>query len=110
MSRIAICYCGKPVVSTMHFSGAEYYCIDCGAQLGMFDAERVESTPRLDRLKANRDKKWESVASKLITPNSWRRSCDKCDSGKGEYHYMHTTLEEQSDNEVARKKLKGWLR
>jgi len=31
-----ICSCGKPVISTFSFSGAEYWCWSCGKTEGMF--------------------------------------------------------------------------
>lgn len=47
MSDIRVCaHDGEPLVFTMEFPGAEWYCVVCGAHEGLFGA-RVSATPAL---------------------------------------------------------------
>ena len=53
LSRIAV-HCDSPVIWTLRFPGAEWYCVKCDRVFGMLDVENVECTPELeDELIAN---------------------------------------------------------
>lgn len=104
MSRVAICYCGEPLISTFMFSGAEYFCVRCGASLGMFDTESKEMTPELRKRAEANEKKWHSISKGLLTGGVMFRNCDTC-SKENTPHLNHATQEELQAHKKALKKL-----
>lgn len=36
-----------PLISTLHFAYAEFYCLECGGHFGFLDPKAVEDTPQL---------------------------------------------------------------
>lgn len=99
-------HCGVPLIPTMVFRKAEFYCLECGAALGMFSPMTSKATPELhakyDELKAE----WDEHASGVV-PNHefWRSDCPRC-SGDGEPHPLHMTDEEREADRRGRE----WLR
>ena len=101
--RIAVC-CGTPLVSTVMFSGAEFFCVKCASTIPLFNAERVDSTPELVKEKESNVAWFRETASDYIPPGCWKSSCGKCNRG-GEHHIDHATDEEKKRSEVARQNL-----
>lgn len=102
--KIAICSCGAPLIYTFMFSGAEYFCIECGSKYGMFDTESTEVTPALKKRSTANKAKWSAISADLLTGGVMFRSCTKCD--KGDSHLSHATPEEVKKHEKALKKLR----
>jgi len=102
--KTAMC-CGTPLISTMVFNGAEFYCRKCGSKYGMFGAfATAESTPELD-VESEANQEWfYEIMSDYITPRSRRIDCEKCD--KGEDHLLHATPEQLKASDAALEKLK----
>ena len=101
---IAICDCGAPLIYTFAFSGAEYYCIECGSTHGMFEIGRAKNTPKLaQRLKQN-EKKFEVARKGLLSGGVMFRNCKKCDK-TNEPHLRHATKKEVAAHEAAIKRL-----
>ena|SRR5438105_3982592 len=97
---------GAPLIPTMVFRGAEFYCLDCGARLGYLSPTPAEATPELearyDALKAEWD---EHAGQKLLTDGAWLDACEKCRPG-GEPHSAHATSDERAAHDNAIR----WLR
>ena len=107
LTRMAMCpRCDVPLISTMAFSGSEFYCLDCGAHLGFLSPRGREATPELnaryEALKAEWD---EHAGAKLILSGGWYEACPDCRVG-GEPHSAHTTDAERE----AHQKALEWLR
>lgn len=98
----ALCPCGAPLIGTMAFPKAEFYCLECGRHLGFLDPSMGKAsaklTARYEALQAEWD---ENVGNALIPPRSWRLdTCDKCHVG-GEPHSTHATTEELAAHDAA---------
>lgn len=108
MSAWAVCrHCNAPLISTLAFPRAEFYCLECGREYGFLGPARGDDSPEMqarhDALRAE----WDTlVAPFLMTPRSWRLGCDTCRGGFGPYHSEHLTDEERRGDEWAR----AWLR
>lgn len=104
MSRISICNCGAPLVSTFMFSGAEFFCVECGNSLGMLDADRVEETPAMRKRADRNKKKFDSISDGLLTGGVMFVSCDTC-TKTSEPHINHATPLEIAKHKAALKKV-----
>lgn len=111
---VAVCpRCTSVVVSTMHFAGAEWYCLDCGAPIAYLDA--VPATPTIERVAEMRtvEAEWMTNAGpRLLTPRSRRVDCHKCASRR-EDHDRHASrleveLHEQAVEWMAARRRVGW--
>ena len=108
-NRVAICpNCGFPLISTMAFRYAERYCMNCGGQFGMLDAEHqiINSKLRPFTTKANR--RFGQIRKSLIGGGMRLRNCKKCMEGKEEEHLQHATKKEDEKYKWALKKLAAW--
>jgi hypothetical protein len=94
--KIAIC-CNHPLVSTMLFSGAEYFCMKCGTKYGMLEAERVDVTPELAAAKDSIEAHFKELTQAIVPWKSYRVDCLQCSKPDGtrEYHWLHMTPEEK---------------
>ena len=97
---IAVC-CDTPLVSTMIFSKAEWYCIKCRTALPLFNAERINWTPELEKKSEANDKWFREVTAGYIPPRCFMRDCQKCDTSRDEYHIDHATKEELEKSKTA---------
>lgn len=110
--RMACCpSCETPLISTMAFPGAEFYCLECGNHVGYVMPLGKEETPEIlaayEALKAEWD---EHIAGKLIAPGSWRIGCPSCESGTREQHSLHATEAERLADGEAREWLTARVR
>ena len=103
-NRISVCNCGAPLISTFMFSGAEFYCIECGSHFGMFGVERKQETPELKKRLKKNEAKWEKMKKGLLTGGVMFTWCDTC-SKTNEPHLNHATKEEITAHEQALEKL-----
>lgn len=95
-----------PLVSTIAFTKAEFYCLDCGGTFGFLDPRKAQNPgPELDARMAAYEAEWaENAGRKLLTIHSWHTDCEACKVG-GEYHHSHATeAEHQADAEA-----RAWL-
>jgi hypothetical protein len=81
-TRLATCPVdGTPLIMTMAFRGAEFYCLECGGRFGWLQPHGVEPTPELEeryeKLKAEWD---EHAGGKLLAAGAWREDCAQCNS------------------------------
>jgi hypothetical protein len=53
------CELDTPLISTMVFSQAEFYCLDCGGHFGFLDPRGAEPTPELEAKLAELRAEWE---------------------------------------------------
>ena len=109
-----VCGCGAPLHWTFLYNGAEYLCMNCGANFGMLGAD--QEVPITNETKANQ--KVAQEVFKALRKHLWgsggftRSNCKKCKERKGEYHPQHATKYEEARVEVAGKmlkRLKGYL-
>lgn len=102
------CGSGTPLISTMAFPGAEFYCLDCGDRFGFLSPISGGDGPEIIAKMAEYQKEWdENVGEKLITPRSWYSAeiCDKCSMETP--HEQHATEEEWAADREAREWLKN---
>lgn len=101
---IAVC-CGTPLVCTMMFSGAEWYCIKCQTFLPLFDAERIDWTPGLAQEQEENKDWFYEVTADYMPLTAYRSGCENCDPSTGEHHIDHATDEEKEKSKAAYTKL-----
>lgn len=91
-----------PLISTMVFPGAEFYCLDCGGHYGFLEPIASHG-PEIEARLVQYQEEWdENVGKKLVGPGRFWRfdDCDKCVPG-GEYHGQHLTQEEITADDEA---------
>jgi hypothetical protein len=86
------------------FSGAEYFCVECGLTFGMFGTEREDLTPELKKRHAKNERKWKPINKGLLTGGVMFRWCDEC-SKTSDAHLNHATPEELEAHKKALEKL-----
>lgn len=97
---------GAPLISTMLFPEAEFYCLDCGGRFDFLQPRGKPETPELLEDMRARETEWnEHVQPRLRVVRAWLADCDQCKPG-GEYHEAHATGEERAAHERAL----TWLR
>ena len=103
--------CGTPLVATLLFSGAEYYCVRCGSTYGLFDVPIKIETPELREENHRNVEAFHSVAKGAIARNSLHHDCEKCNApGRPNgYHHQHATSEQAAASEEAYAALKGGI-
>jgi len=102
--QIRCCTCGNPLISTFIYSGAEYYCIDCGSSYGFFDGYKdVDETQELNKRGEENLKWFLDIRKDLIGGGMKIRGCKKCDEGG--YHLHHASDDEIKKHKEAEKKL-----
>lgn len=101
---ICVCpRCKNPLISTMAFAHAEWFCLECRWMGGIFDNKAIDSTPALEE-----KKKADTEKFNLHRPNLWMggervAGCAKCENGKtGERHIHHLTDDEIQKSKAAR--------
>ena len=88
---IPVC-CKKPLVMTLMFRGAEFYCLDCQSTYGIMEYPgSVQSTPALVKLRKEREAKFQELAKDCIPAGSRRNKCKKCKEGGHGFHSDHAT-------------------
>lgn len=112
--QIKVCECGAPLHWTFLFAGAEYFCMNCGANSGMLGAGKNvdRTTERVARQKVATDV-FKALRKHLIGSGGYTKSnCKKCKEGKDRYHTYHLTEMEKVRDKTAKKilnSLKGKL-
>lgn len=102
MSMIAMCpSCNVPLVSTMAWPRAEFYCLDCGRHLGFMSPVGAEETPELLEDMESRRVEFEENAGSKLVGDFWLEDCDECDPGRSSYHSAHATAEDWEEHEQA---------
>ena len=71
--------CGKPIIWTFAFPGAEWYCPSCGAQSDMFYGEDVKATPKLIKLRKSLAIRFGQIRHYLYMGGERKEGCKKCD-------------------------------
>jgi transposase len=100
--------CAAPLIGTMAFSGAEWYCLECGRHVSYVGPVRLEpndeTRSRYEALQAEWD---EHAGSKLMPRGAfWKKDCPQCASRPAAGHLEHATQEEIEADELAREWLK----
>lgn len=106
MKEMAMCpECDTPLISTLVFKGAEFYCLDCGGAFGFLAPRGAECTPEVEAQYQERKAEWDEHAGrKLLAMSGWHRDCEQCEPRR-EYHIVHATDEERKADKHARE----WL-
>lgn len=104
MTKLDVC-CGKPLVGTLIFPGAEYFCTVCGNAYGMFGApNRVDATPEMLALHESLAERFRAVAKDCIPFGAQLRDCPKCCGS--EPHHHHATDGEMEASDAAYRALR----
>ena len=105
-SRYALCRsCDAPLISTFHWRGKEFYCLECGRLHEWLEPESAEAdTPEIKARYEALHAEWLAHAGDLITPGSWLRDCELCRCHQ-EYHADHATPAQVDADRQAR----AWL-
>ena len=106
--RLAM-HCGTPMVSTLMFSGAEFYCVMCGGTEGIFGGDSVESTPELEQELDENEAKFKEVAGDCIPAGCYFHKCEKCQPPGAEEHFLHASKEDLEKSDAAYKLLHGGM-
>lgn len=86
---------GEPLVPTMVFSQAEFYCLECGSRFGFLAPRAAKQTEELAaRYKVLLAEWEENVGGRLLIAGGWRDDCEKC-RPRGESHVAHAAEEER---------------
>jgi hypothetical protein len=97
--------CGAPLISTLDFPGAEFYCLECGRKCGFLSPHPLEATPEVEAQHSALQAEWdEHVGRRLLFHNGWLHDCEKC-KPHAEPHSEHATDEEWA----AHRKAALWL-
>jgi len=94
--EISVCNeCGKPVVWTFAFDGAEYYCLMCGNKTGMMGGKTdVPWTPELRAWQIVVEKVWKSLRHFHTGSGRYRQNgCKKCISEDHGHHFKDMEIE-----------------
>lgn len=91
-------HCDRPLVWTFTFSYAEWYCLECGGQFGMFGVVSVPATVELLALREANNAWFEAIAVHIITPRSRMADCDLCTRSD---HDTHVTFAQVAAHERA---------
>ena len=103
--KIAICKnCGEPLNSTMMFSGAEYYCLNCSSTYGCFNIITKDKTKELKYTKEVYENVFKSLYEYITPYGCYKRKCDKCKE-MNEYHSQHLSEKEIIQDKIARELL-----
>ena len=103
--------CKAPLICTMVFKGAEFYCMECGRTCGWLDPYKLDADEVAERMAALQAEWDEHVGGKIMSRGVfWRDSCEKC-GGDGkprpeQGHWEHVTEEEIEADKAAREWLK----
>ncbi len=107
--------CKAPLIATLAFQGAEFYCLECGNTCGWLSPYRLNAAEVKDRMEALQAE-WDEHVGGKIMPRSvfWRMGCEQC-GGDGkprpeQGHWEHVTEEEIEADKEARAWLKQRVR
>lgn len=106
--------CKTPLIGTMAFSGAEFYCLECGRTCGWLSPYALDADKVEEQMKALQAEWDENVGGKLMPRGTfWRNDCEKCGDVLGRPeggHWEHVTQEEIEADKEAREWLKQRVR
>jgi len=83
-------HCGTPMIYTLIFRGAEFYCIKCGYTKGMFNIMEQVATDKLFRERKENCDLFAVASIDCIPSGTHLDSCEKCQQ---EEHRMHVGKE-----------------
>ena len=102
--RYAMC-CGLPLISTLLFSGAEWYCSKCCNTYGFFDVPRVaDATPKIKAQNKALADKFHELSKSCVPRGCYMKDCARCKANDGD-HTAHLTDDEALASGAAYKKL-----
>ena len=100
-------HCGTPMVGTLMFGGAEFYCVKCGETQGVFGpAVTVPWTAKLGEEGKLNQNVFRKIAAVCIPVGCRFPKCKKCD---GQDHLLHASNEELNKSSEAYKRLAGGI-
>lgn len=106
---IAICpQCNNPLISTLLFAQAEWFCMGCKNTYGLFYSETVQQTPELHAKLKQDLKEFNTFKNDLYLGGEKINGCKLCRE-KNEPHIRHLTEEERNKCIEARNKI-GWYK
>ena len=102
--RYAMC-CGLPLISTLLFRGAEWYCSKCCNTYGFFDVPRVaDATPKIKAQNKALADKFHELSKSCVPRGCYMKDCARCKANDGD-HTAHLTDDEALASGAAYKKL-----
>jgi hypothetical protein len=82
--------CKTPLISTLVFRGAEWYCWRCRATYGLLESVSVPCTPAI-RARLQKKRLWfDKHAKHIWTAGAKKRGCKKCETEMHASHLMDT--------------------
>lgn len=104
---------GNPLISTLIFSQAEWFCMECRNAYGLMNVDREPWTEELQQKLDEQKAEFEELRKDCIPHGSYRRDCDQC-MCRGEFnnkprtpHIEHASAEAKQASKVAYSKLYG---
>ena len=99
--------CRAPLISTLDFPGAEFYCLECGHKCGFMSPVAGAPTPELNARYIKLKREWdEHAANKLLFHSGWLSNCEKCEPHQ-EPHRDHATPDDWAAHQDAWEWLKA---
>ena len=100
--NIAVCpNCENPLIATLAFAGAEWFCWECRWRGSMFNSKDIDSTPELVKKLKSDTSKFDEIRDDLWLGGECIIGCKKCKERK-ERHAHHLTKREKERSERAR--------
>lgn len=100
--KICVCpVCGNPLIATMAFAGAEWFCWECRWKGGVFHEKTINSAPELEKKLEVDTVKFDEIRHDLWLGGQRVAGCKKCEKRK-ELHAHHLTKKEKARCERAR--------
>jgi len=101
-------HCGTPMISTLMFSGSEFYCVKCGWDEGVFGpAETIFWTPELNEEGKRNQTVFREIADVCIPAGCRFPNCKKCNDGQD--HLLHASNGALRKSDEAYKLLAGGI-
>jgi hypothetical protein len=95
----------EPLVSTMLFRRAEFYCVSCGSHLGYLDPKPAEPTPELDDRAHAVQQEFDTLSKGALSLGGMHRDCSTCMEHR-QPHIEHATPDELKASVAAYERLR----
>ena len=102
IKQIHVCpNCENPLIATLAFAGAEWFCWECRWKGGMFYSKDIVSTPELIKKLKSDTAKFDEIRDDLWLGGERVTGCKKCEVGN-DRHVHHLTKREKERSQKAR--------
>ena len=105
--KVNTCSCGSPLIFTLAFPYAEWYCLNCGGASQFLGRDEAEMTPELRAEIAITTGVWKVIRKYFLPMSSFAKDgCRKCEKMGGYPHREHLTEQEKLRDKLATRFLK----